>query len=130
MSVLNNLRNEVLTVVATKDDRKVSDFWLNIGIEIPGPDGEPMFVSLPVGLPLDDIKPVVIKGKNQDWINLAQTKNALLEALQKHAAGMKPGDREVVSALRVEIYRRNEPSQAANDGNPLVANLLAALSSK
>ncbi|WP_199097189.1 hypothetical protein [Dyella sp. ASV21] len=140
MSVLNNLRNDVAAAsakaAATANvtpiaDRKHSDFWLNIGITIDGPDGEPLFVSLPVGLALDDMKPQAIKGTNQDWINLAQTKNALLEALQKHAASMEPGARQPIDCLQVELYRRNEPAQhGTTEGNPLVASLMATLAGK
>lgn len=138
MSVLNSLRNDVAAASAkaassaapAHADRKTSDFWLNIGIEIPGPDGAPLFVSLPVGIALDDMKPQAIKGTNQDWINLAQTKNLLLETLQKHAASMAPGERSHVDALQVEIYRRNEaPAQiGTTNANPLMASLLSSLS--
>lgn len=140
MSILNNLRTDVAAASAKAaassnvtpiTERKTSDFWLNIGITIPGPDGQPLFVSLPVGLALDDMKPQTIKGSNQEWINLAQTKNMLLEALQKHAASMEPGERQAVEALQVEIYRRNEPQQhGTTDANPLMASLLATLGAK
>jgi hypothetical protein len=77
------------------------------------------------------MKPQAIKGSNQEWINLAQTKNMLLEALQKHAASMEPGERQAVEALQVEIYRRNEPQQhGTTDANPLMASLLATLGAK
>lgn len=137
MSILNNLRNDVAAASAkaqaatpASTERKPSDFWLNIGINIPGPEGKPVFVSLPIGLALDDMKAVTVKGTNQEWINLAQTKNALLEALQLHAASMKPGERQHAEALSVEIYRRNEPQQTASStsDNPLLASLMASLS--
>jgi hypothetical protein len=138
MSVLSlrNLREDV-AAAATKasqsaapaTERKPSDFWLNIGVTIPGPDGEPLFVSLPIGLALDDMKPQAIRGSNQDWINLAQTKNTLLETLQQHAASMEPGERQTLDVLSVEIYRRKDTQTPATAGeeNPLVANLMASL---
>lgn len=137
MTVLNNLRNDVAAAAAKAagtvtpiTERKASDFWLNVGINIPNPDGSggTIFVSLPVGLALDDMKPQAIKGANADWIALAQTKNALLETLQKHAAGMAPGERQTIDVLGVEIYRRNEPAQhGTTEANPLMASLMASL---
>lgn len=146
-SVFQNLRNDVAAAAAKAagavtsiTERKASDFWLNIGIWIAGPvnaDGTPgdlIFVSLPTGLPLDDMKPQAIKGTNQDWINLAQTKNEVLEFLQKHAGSMEPGERQplgvpTVGHFGVEIYRRrNEPAQqGTTTDNPLMASLFASL---
>lgn len=141
MSVLNDLRGDVAAASAkaagnaaassTSTERKASDFWLNIGLTITGPDNKPLFVSLPVGIALDDMKPQPIKGSNQEWIHLAQTKNALLESLQRMAAGLAPGQRIAVDALNVELFRRNEPQQQGNtEDNPLLASMLAALMPK
>ena len=71
-------------------ERKPSEVWLNVGVNIPGAgeDGADLFVSLPVGLPLDDMKAIQIRGSNQNSINLKQVKNALLDELQKLGVGM------------------------------------------
>lgn len=114
--------------------RKPSDFWLNVGIVLKDAgkdeDGNPtdLFISLPVGLPLDDMKPQKISGQNQDWIQLAQTKNKLLEELQKAAGSLQPGERAPVPMLSVELYRRNEPAQQGDpSSNSLVGALMQAL---
>lgn len=118
--------------------RTPSQIWLNVGINIPGagaelPDGtrEDLFVSLPVGLPLDDMKPVKITGTNQNSIHLKQVKNLLLEELQKAAAGLKPGERTAISQLSVELYRIGTPEQQGTaENNPLIQALQRQLAGK
>lgn len=126
-SIADQVRSATQAAAPATTERKASDFWLNIGCTIDGTDGKPVFVSLPQGLALDDMKPQAIKGNNQDWIHLAQTKNALLEAVQNAAGGLKPGERKVID-LQVEIYRRAEPEQkGSTSDNPLLASLTARL---
>ena len=111
-------------------ERKSSKVWLNVGVTIPGAseDGSDLFVSLPVGLPLDDMKPIVIRGSNQNSINLKQVKNMLLDELQKLGASMSPGQRRLVPQLEVEIYRVAQPDQVGTaENNPLIAGLFNAL---
>lgn len=118
---------------APSTERKSSQVWLNVGVNIPGAgeDGADLFVSLPVGIPLDDIKPIVIRGSNQNSINLKQVKNMLLDELQKLGAGMAPGQRQTVPQLGVEVYRVAQPEQTGTaEGNPLIAGLFGALSGK
>lgn len=114
-------------------ERKSSQVWLNVGVNIPGAgeDGTDLFVSLPVGIPLDDIKPIVIRGSNQNSIHLKQVKNMLLDELQKLGAGMQPGGRQTIPQLGVEIYRVAQPEQQGTaDSNPLIAGLFGALGGK
>lgn len=116
---------------AARAERKPSEFWLNIGVTMPGagkPDeaGNPtdLFINLPNGLPLDDMKPAKVSGTNVDFIHLQQTKNAILEQLQKAAAGLAPGQRMQVPLLSVEIYRKNDASPVGDvASNPLLAQL-------
>lgn len=117
----------------TPAQRAPSQIWLNVGINIPGagPEGEDLFVSLPVGLPLDDMKPVKITGTNQNSIHLKQVKNLLLEELQKAAAGLKPGERTAISQLSVELYRIGAPEQTGTaENNPLISALQKQLGGK
>lgn len=112
-------------------ERKVSEFWLNVGVVLPGAgkpdaDGNPtdLFVNLPNGIPLDDMKPAKVTGTNRDFIHLNQTKNAILEQLQKAAANLKPGERMRVPLLTVELARKadNSPTGTVED-NPLLSQL-------
>lgn len=126
----NNSTKPAATTQAATTERKSSQVWLNIGVTIPGAgeDGADLFVSLPVGLPMDDMKPIVIRGSNQNSINLKQVKNMLLDELQKLGASMQPGQRQTVPQLGVEIYRVAQPDQQGTaEGNPLIAGLFGAL---
>lgn len=113
-----------------KPERKSSEVWLNVGVTIPGAaeDGSDLFVSLPVGLPVDDMKAIQIRGTNQNSINLKQVKNMLLDEVQKLGASMKPGERKGIPQFSVEIYRVAQPDQVGTaEGNPLIAGLFGAL---
>jgi hypothetical protein len=137
-AVLGSIRSEVAAAAGQRQtasvghaaERQPSLFWLNVGVTLEGAgqDGTDLFVSLPVGIPLDDMKPQAVRGNNADWIQLGQAKNALLEALQKAAAGLNPGDRVDLPQLSVQLYRKGEPAQSASsDTNPLVAALAKQL---
>ncbi len=114
---------------AAKKERVPSILWLNIGVSVPGKDGaEPTFVSLPFGLPLDDMKHVEIKGKNVEWHKLATAKNALLDAIRKQGSGMEAGSEVVLPGLTVQLLRKAEGSAAGPDSeNELLQGLAAAL---
>ena len=128
----NNTKPAATTQAAgsSTTERKSSQIWLNVGVTIPGAgeDGADLFVSLPVGLPMDDMKPIVIRGTNQNSVNLKQVKNMLLDELQKLGASMQPGQRQTVPQLSVEIYRVAQPEQTGTaENNPLIAGLFGAL---
>ena len=100
------------TKPAGKADRKPSQLWLNVGINLPSPDGEgTVFVSLPVGIALDDLKKIEVRGNNAQWIDLQQAKNQLLDAVQSAAAALNPGERKQIP-LACEIARVSTPNSA------------------
>lgn len=112
-----------------KEERKPSMIWLNIGVNIPGAaeDGTDLFVSLPVGVPLDDMKQVKVRGNNANFVALQQAKNKLLEELQAAGASMEPGQRQIVPQLSVEIARVSENSATGDANTPLLGLLTQAL---
>lgn len=132
MTVLNasaNLLNNPLikggnTAGIAQQPRKTSEFWLNVGIMA----GEE-FISLPVGLPLDDMKPARANTNNAEWNQIAQAKNVLLEQLQQIAAHLEPG-KEVTLSLEVQLRRAAKNDEPAQDSNPLAAAVMAALTGK
>lgn len=132
-SILGDLRQQLTPNQSgsnNREERKPAEFWLNVGVML-NINGEDVFVSLPQGLPLDDMKPQPVRGSNQEWIQLAQTKNLLLDELRKAAAGMDPGDRIVVGQLQVELRRAADPAQTGNpNDNPLMAQLIHTLGAK
>lgn len=128
----NTAATAAAATTAAKPERTPSQIWGNIGVNLPGAgeDGKDLFISLPMGLPLDDMKPVKISGTNKHSIQLKQVKNALLEELQQLGASLEPGERRIVP-LQVEIYRVAQPEQAGSvANNPLIAALFGTLQGK
>ena len=100
--------------------------WLNIGVQV----GE-TFVTLPFGLPLDDMKPIEAKGKNAEWHNLAAAKNALLKMLQEAGGKMDSGTEKIIPSLQVQLLRKSDGVvEGSTDAatNPILAGLVTALS--
>lgn len=105
-----------------------SQYWLNIGyeVEVPNEDGELVntFVSLPFGLPLDNMEPVKTGSKNQRYAALQQAKNALLDALLAHAKEMPAGSEEIID-LKIQLRRVNGEAEVSisNGENPFVKKI-------
>lgn len=140
MSILESVRRDVeksqsTTAAGTsaKAERPKTQFWLNVGIVLTGAgkDGEDLFVSLPMGLALDDMKAVNVRGQNADWVHLQQAKNSLLEATKKAGANLQPGERQLLPEFSVELARISENDQQGNAAeNPLIGALLNQLGGK
>ena len=121
------------TTTAAAAERPKSQFWLNIGFTIPGAgkNGEDIFISLPQGIALDDMKPLAVRGNSVDWQHLVQAKNAFLERLQQGAAELDPGARVELSGISVELHRVGQPEQTGTaESNPLIAGLDALFGGK
>lgn len=114
------------TTEGKREERVPSKIWLNVGVPVTI-DGEVVFVSLPSGLPIDDMKQKKVSG-GIDYANLMQCKNGLLEELQKLGSKLAPGERRIVP-LEVEIYRVAEEQSATGDAsdNPLLAAMFGQL---
>lgn len=89
-----------------KQDRPVAKFWLNIGYNVPGAgdDGEDRFVALPVGIPLDTMKPVTTNSRNDSYREFMAAKNDLLEQIMEAAQKLQPGEER---KLNLEIQLRH-----------------------
>ena len=107
--------------VPAQQPRKPSEFWLNIGV-----NAGDEFISLPVGLPLDDMKPARTGSGKSDWQQMAQAKNLLLEQLQQLGAMMEPGTEQELT-LTVRLRRTAQHIEPPADENPLAAAVMAAL---
>lgn len=106
-------------------ERVASKLWLNVGYEVQTADGEIHFVTLPVGLPIDTMKTVQIRGQKEDWVQQAHAKNEFLELVQKFGAELKPGQEETVNFV-VKIRRANEELDVSQKVNPYsIANAAA-----
>lgn len=107
-------------------DQPKAELWLNIGYtaEGAGKDGEDMFVSLPVGIPLDTQKPVNAASKNEAYSMFQQARNSLLEQIQKFAESLEPGEAATLQ-LEVQVRRvEGERAPVQSDNNPFMKQLV------
>jgi hypothetical protein len=103
-------------------NRKQAKLWLNIGFH----NGD-KFVNLPVGIPLDTMEFIELKGQNQEWIDFQDDRNILLEALQTKGASLEPGTAEDIPGLIVQVRRVGEAQPSAAQATDRKARLDAVL---
>lgn len=103
-------------------DRAPTMIWLNVGYKhVDETTGEEIFVSLPMGLPIDTMQEANVRGKNEDYVQLQQAKNALLTQLLQAAAELAEGETLDVD-LDLQLRRvESAPSQQATPDNRFIA---------
>lgn len=95
-----------IAAVSTTDQKKASPTaWLNIGYETN--DEDYPFVSLPMGIGVDTMDPVALRGQNADFNEFSAHRNKLLELLQNTAAELAPGESCIIN-LQVQLRRVND----------------------
>lgn len=109
----------------TAGARPQADVFANIGLTVEL-NGEPVFLSLPFGLPLDTMSKLIIRGNNEEWNEQAQVRNEFLDSLVEMANGLEPGEGKVITKLEVQIYRRKEQQETATN-SALLGQVLSAL---
>jgi hypothetical protein len=113
----------------SSEDRPKAELYLNIGVTIAVPseetgETENMFISLPLGIPLDTLKMV---NSNS---NLAQAKNYLIKTLQEQGAQLQPGETIMIDGVAAEMRRVGEPTEGDPETNPLLAAMVSTLTPK
>lgn len=135
MGILDNVAaslNKPATTTGAKADRKPAEFWVNIGVELPNPlagqegEADVLFVKLPFNLPLDDMNKLEIRGTNQKWLQEAQVRNVLLDAVKAEASKLAQGEGQVSDQLKVQLFRRSADAEISEGDNPLLAALANA----
>lgn len=127
MAVISSALRKETETVAPRQKRPPAKLWLNVGFPSVNPaTNEPMFVTLPMGIPLDQIEVRDVTGNNEAWRELQTAKNELLEMLQAFVQGMEPGTEEIIDDLQVQVRRAAEATE--NEANPEVNPHLSALS--
>lgn len=102
-----------------QNDEK-SEFWINIGYlaKGAGPEGEDIFVSLPMGLPLDTMKPLKTNSSNEAFAQLQAARNDVWEQLMAIASELKAGEERILNAdaaLQIQIRRVREETTVSVD---------------
>lgn len=106
-----------------KTDRAPSQYWLNIGKEA-GEGDTARFVSLPMGVAVDGMKPTAIRGSNEDYNAFTATRNAMLERIVAICGELEPGEERLVN-LQVQLRRiaGEVEAPAVTDESPYAAAL-------
>ena len=98
-------------------DRPAAKLWLNVGYDANG-----RFVNLPVGIPVDTMELLPIRGQNEEWAQFQSARNDLLKAIQEAGDNLEPGA-EVEVKLVVKLRKVNEEIEVSKEDNPFAANL-------
>lgn len=110
---------------ASSNDRPKAQFWLNIGYDAPGAgkDGEDMFVSLPVGIPLDTQEHVATNSRNEGYAQFQAARNNLLDQIMAVAGELGEGESKILN-LQIQLRKVSGEREApAAETNPFVRQL-------
>lgn len=94
---------------ATKDERPKTKFWINIGYDsgVADEQGITKFVSLPVGIPLDNQERLPTNSRNQEFAAFQAARNNLVDQIMAVAEKLEPGEEKMLN-LQVQLRRINE----------------------
>ena len=106
---------------AAPQDRPAAKLWLNVGYDANG-----RFVNLPVGIPVDTMELLPIRGQNEEWAQFQSARNDLLKAIQQAGDNLEPGA-EVEVKLVVKLRKVNEELEVSKEDNPFAANLASLI---
>ena len=98
-------------------DRPAAKLWLNVGYDANG-----RFVNLPVGIPVDTMELLPIRGQNEEWAQFQSARNSLLKAIQEAGDNLEPGA-EVEVKLTVKLRKVNEEIEVKSEDNAFAADL-------
>ena len=89
---------------ATIVEEKVkSQLWVNVGYSIEV-EGEQVFVSIPMGIPVDSIKELPTNTRNAEFNLLNQARNQLLAEITAGSEDLEAGESHVLE-LEVQLRR-------------------------
>lgn len=123
--------NLTAPAVAATEELPKAQTWANIGYEVGEADSEDYrFVALPMGIPLDTMKPIEIKTRDPKFGAFQAAQNDLLSQVVAEAAKLEPGQSIVIGergGLQIQVRKVNEPvvAPAADENNPYAMKLFA-----
>ncbi|QDP54380.1 MAG: hypothetical protein Unbinned4120contig1000_32 [Prokaryotic dsDNA virus sp.] len=102
-------------------DLPKAQFWLNVGYVVEGvnEDGSDRFVSLPLGIPLDNMEDLPTNQNNRDYAQFMAARNDLKAQLIAEAEKLAPGEDIVIGVaggLSIQIRRVSDEREAASAG--------------
>lgn len=104
-----------------RSDQPKAQIWANIGYSVKegGPNGEDVFVSLPLGLAIDTMQTVDESVNTESFAMLRQGQNALLRQIQEASAQLGAGETRILN-LQVELRRVKDKATSNINDNHLV----------
>lgn len=104
MATLKFGKNAPKSAAATVVEEKIkSQLWINVGYSIEV-EGEQVFVSIPMGIPVDSIKELPTNTRNADFNLLNQARNQLLADIAAASEDLESGESHVLE-LEVQLRR-------------------------
>ena len=103
MATLKFGKNAPVAGVTVTEDKPKSQLWVNIGYTIQV-NGEDVFVSIPMGIPVDSVKELPTNTRNQDFNLLNQARNQLLADIAAASEDLEAGESHVLE-LEVQLRR-------------------------
>jgi hypothetical protein len=102
------------------EEKVKSQLWINVGYSIEV-EGEQVFVSIPMGIPLDSIKELPTNTRNSEFNMLNQARNQLLADITAASEDLESGESHVLE-LEVQLRRIDkEPDPLpAGSSNPFL----------
>lgn len=108
MSIIDTLKasnntastSNTRTTAKGDEERRQSKLWVNLGYK--NADGK--FVNLPVGIPIDTMELLAVRGQSEDWVKLTHERNMLIKQLQAIGDDMEPGQEQMLP-LEVQLRR-------------------------
>jgi len=85
------------------EDKPKSQLWVNVGYSIEV-EGEQVFVSIPMGIPVDSIKELPTNTRNAEFNMLNQARNQLLADITAASEDLESGESHVLE-LEVQLRR-------------------------
>lgn len=112
-------KSSTATVV---EDKVKSQLWVNVGYSIEV-EGEQVFVSIPMGIPVDSIKELPTNTRNAEFNMLNQARNQLLADIAAASEDLEAGESHVLE-LEVQLRRIDKEVDPlpANGNNPFLRN--------
>lgn len=121
MATLKFGKNAPKASTATVVEEKVkSQLWVNVGYSIEV-EGEQVFVSIPMGIPVDSIKELPTNTRNAEFNMLNQARNQLLADIASASEDLEPGESHVLE-LEVQLRRIDKEADPlpAGSSNPFL----------
>ena len=88
---------------AIVEEKVKSQLWINVGYSIEV-EGEQVFVSIPMGIPVDSIKELPTNTRNAEFNLLNQARNQLLADITAASEDLEGGESHVLE-LEVQLRR-------------------------